>query len=122
MEFVKQLWHDYGRWADALWLIVAVLIPRRHMHRVYAVSYVLACLFMLRLQVELMFDLGHPAGFLPLLDSFVLWRGMVAYSVIHGLYFALAWFSSGSRNIVFMASSISLFFAGLTLSSLLMVL
>jgi hypothetical protein len=122
MEFIKQIWNDYGQWADSLWLLAAIALPRNHAHRIYALCYVASCIFMLRLQVEFMFSLNYPSGFLPLLDGFVLWRGMIAYSIIHVGYFIFMQLFPRNRNVMVMATAISLFFAGLTLSTILMVL
>ena len=79
-------------------------------------------MLMMRLQIELLFDLDYPRGILPLMDMPLYYRGLWAYGTVHVPYFLLAYFSPGSRNIIFMAFSITLFFAGLTLSSLMLVL
>lgn len=109
-------------WGDSLWLLAALLIPRRRAHKIYALAYVAACMLMMRLQIELLFDLDYPRGILPLMDMPLYYRGLWAYGTVHVPYFLLAYFSPGSRNIIFMAFSITLFFAGLTLSSLMLVL
>ncbi len=119
MEFIKQMLET---WGDGLWLLVALVIPRTWPHRAYAVCYVGACMFMLRQQIEFMIDLGYPHGILPLFDVSLFIRGLWAYGLIHVLYFAMAYFSAGSRNVVFMAATITLFLSGLIFSSILMVL
>ena len=123
MEALKQTVADFFfTWGDSFWLVAAILIPRRKAHKLYALAYIGACMLMLRLQIEFMMDIGYPRGIMPLMDMPLYFRGLWAYGIIHAVYFLLAYFSAGSRNVIFMAFSITLFFAGLTLSSLLLVL
>lgn len=109
------------QWIDLFWLAM-VLIAVHKQHRLLAVGFVLSCVFMLRLQVEIMESIGYGTGILRALDSHVFERGLVAYSVIYLLYFLFAHYSPGSRRVIFMAASLSMFFFALTVSTFVMVL
>lgn len=87
-----------------------------------AAGYALAVILMLRLQTELLVETGFPNGIVNLIDMPVFWRGMIVYAVLTTLYLVLAHFSRGSERVVFLAATISMFFTGLLLSTIVMVL
>jgi hypothetical protein len=93
------------QWADLAWLPVGLLLaaPR---HRLYAGLFVLACVFTLRQQVELLASTGHPYGYLPLLTGDPLLRGQIAYGIVTALFFLLLHFSKKSREAVVLSASI----------------
>lgn len=118
---INSLLQVISPWLDFLWLPIAVLAVHKG-HRIWAAGFVLACAFMMRLQVELMESVGYPTGILPLLDSDLMRRGMVTYSVFYVIYIALAYYSPGSHKHVMMAATISMFFVAMFVSSLIMLL
>jgi len=77
---------------------------------------------MMRLQVELVYSTGFAQGFTGLVEMDVYSRGQITYSVFYVLYIVLAIYSPGTKGPVFMAASISVFFAALFTSMLVMVL
>jgi hypothetical protein len=106
---------------DLLWLPVVVLAAHGK-HRFTAAGFVLAGVFMLRLQVEIMDSIGFDHGFLGLIKAPALERGMATYSVFYLLYAILAQLSPGSFKAVFLAATISIFFMALFVSTIVMVL
>jgi hypothetical protein len=92
-------------WADLAWLPIGLLLaaPR---HRLYAGLFVLACVFTLRQQIELLAATGHPNGYLPLLTGDPLRRGQVVYGLVTALFFLLLHFSKKSREAVVLSASI----------------
>lgn len=108
-------------WGDAFWLLLALFAVHKP-QRVITIAYILSCMLMLRLQVELMLSVDHPNGFLPLIQSHVMVRGLIVYSIFHGIFLLLARYSPGSNKHVFLAASISIFFAALLTSTVIMVL
>lgn len=108
-------------WIDFAWVPVA-LFALRGSQKWQGALFVAAGGLMLRLQAEMMETLGYPTGFLPFLASDVLYRGMIVYSALYVVYFALAFWSPGSRHSVFLAFTLSFFFFCLFVSSLAMVL
>lgn len=109
------------QWIDLVWLPVSLLVVHKG-HRVMAMAYFAACMLMLRLQVELISSIGYPTGILPLMSSGLFIRGLVVYSLFHAGYLVIAYFSPGSEKSVFLAASISIFFAALFTSMIVMVL
>jgi hypothetical protein len=108
-------------WIDLLWLPI-VFIATQKKHWALAIGYVLACVVMLRLQVELMAWIGYPHGILPFLDMHVFRRGVITYGVMNLMYFAWAYYLRGIMPVIFMGHSIVLFFVALILSTVVMVL
>jgi hypothetical protein len=114
MSFIYQ-------WIDALWLPLAFFVVHKP-HRWWAVGFVASCMLMLRLQTELMVEIGYDKGILNFVDSPVFSRGLIVYSIIYIIYLILAYYSPGTRGVVFMAASISIFFMSLFISMIVMVL
>ncbi len=109
------------QWIDLIWLPVSLLVVHKG-QRVLALAYFAACMLMLRLQVELISSIGYPTGILPLLNSGLFLRGLVVYALFNAGYLVIAYFSPGSDKHVFLAASISIFFAALFTSMIIMVL
>ncbi len=85
-------------------------------------GFVLACVFMLRLQLELMGAIGLPRGFFGLMDASLYNRGLITYAVFIGLFLILAHLSRGGDKNVHMAASITILILAFCVSSLVMVL
>lgn len=108
-------------WLDLFWvpLALAVVHPEQ---RVKAVLYALCCAGILRLQVEMMGQLGYPQGFLAWWDWPLLYRGMAGYGVSMVFYLLMARLSPRTDMFVMMAASITIFIAAFCVTSFLMVL
>lgn len=109
------------QWIDALWLIPAVLLLRRD-RRFWAVGFIGACMLMLRLQAELMENLGYPYGMLSFMKSHVFYRALVVYGLFTAVYLAAARFSPYAQGTVLMATSLAFLFAAFAATFLVMVL
>ena len=109
------------QWIDLFWLAMVFIAADRR-HWIFAAGFVLSCVFMLRLQVELLESIGYPTGIFPFMEAPIFQRGLVVYGVIYMLYFLLTHFSRGSKGVVVLAASISVFFFALILSLGVMVL
>jgi hypothetical protein len=109
------------QYIDLIWLPVMLLVVHKK-QRLMVGGLFLACALMMRLQVELIESTGFSSGFLPLLESSAQTRGFMVYSVFYMLYVILAIFSAGTKPIVFMAASITIFFAAMVVSMIVMVL
>jgi len=118
---VQQLLQVIYPWIDTIWLPIAFLFVRKH-QRIWALGYIIGCMIMMRMQVELMESIDHANGLLPLMDSHVLTRGIVTYSVFHAFYLLITRFSPGTHKHVVMAASISIFFTAMFVSTLVMLL
>lgn len=108
-------------WIDLLWVPAALLAVERG-KRFLAVGFVLACVFLLRLQVELFQQLGFARGFMGFMDSAIFPRGLVTYGVFIALFLLIAFYSKGSHKSIFMAASITILIAAFCVSCFIMVL
>ena len=108
---------------DLIWIpIVFFAVGKRH--RFYAVGFVIACAFMLRMQYELLEEWGFGEEGFPnmLLDSNPFIRGIITYSVFNGLFTVLSLYSKKTDPIIYMAAAISIFFMAFIISSIVMCL
>lgn len=109
------------QWIDLIWLPIGVIFVHRQ-HRLLAAGFFIACTIMLRMQVELMDWIGYGHGVLSFWNLHALPRGMLIYSIFYALYLILAQYSPGTKPIIFLAASITIFFAALFTSMIMMVL
>ncbi len=108
-------------WIDLVWLLL-VFVTLKRKNWLCGIGYVLSCVFMLRMQVDLMQSIGYPRGVLPILSEDVFTRGLVVYGAVSVVYFLWAYYLRDSRPVIFMAHSIALFFIALVASMVVMVL
>lgn len=108
-------------WIDLLWLPAGFFIVERG-KRLLTMGFILSCMILLRLQVELLDEGGFPNGIMGFMESGILTRGMVTYGVFIALFLLIARFSPGVDKSIHIAASISVFFAAFCLSTLIMVL
>lgn len=108
-------------WIDLFWVPVA-LLALHGTQRWLGALFILLCAVMLRMQTELMIEVGYPTGILPLMESDVFTRGLVTYSILFLPYFGLAIWGKGTQKLFFVAYSMSCFFICLCVSSIVMVL
>lgn len=106
---------------DLLWVPVALLCLHKG-QRLKAVLFVLACAFIMRLQIELMESIGYDDGFLRWIDASLYIRGLITYSLFILGFFILSSFSPRTDSFVYVAASITIFIAAFCVSSLVMVL
>ena len=114
MSFIYQ-------WIDVVWvlLVFVTLAPKNWL---VGIGYILSCIFILRLQVELMELIGFSRGAFLVLDTHVLERGQLVYGVVFVAYFLWAYHLRRMSPVIFMAHSIAFFFIGLVSSTVVMVL
>lgn len=108
------------QWIDLVWLLL-VFVTLKRKNWVCGVGYVLSCVFMLRMQVELMVSVGYPYGFLPFMSSDVFTRGLAVYGALFVVYFLWAYHLKNVLPVIFMGHSIALFVMGLVVSTVVMV-
>lgn len=115
---IAQTLFDY---IDLAWIPVALLCLHKG-QRLGAVAFVLACAFIMRLQIELMESIGYGGGVFHLIDTPLYIRGLVTYSLFVLGLFVLGYFSPRSDKFVFIAASITIFITAFCVSSAVMVL
>lgn len=118
---LAQTAHILYAWIDLLWVPVALLAMERG-KKLFTCLFVLSCVLLLRLQVELMQQIGFPRGFLGFMDSDVFTRGLIAYGGFIAFFMVLAYYSKGSDKNIHIAASISILIAAFCVSLFIMVL
>lgn len=111
----------YYLWIDLLWLPVALIVTRRRKWLVMT-GFILACVLLLRLQVELLAEGGYPNGLLGFMQMGILTRGQITYSVFIAAFLLITRYSPGVNRNILVAAAITIFFAAFCISSVIMVL
>jgi hypothetical protein len=119
--FLDRLSDNIYHYIDLVWIPVTWLVVEKH-QRWKALSFVLVCLMTLRTQTELMESTGYETGFLPIMDSNVYSRGLIAYSVVIVGFLVLAHFSPKTDGMIFFAAGLSIYILAFCFSMLLMAL
>ncbi len=109
----------YMPWLDVLWIPVALLIARKG-QKIKAGAFVLVCMVSLRLQAEIIKSTGHPNGFTGFFESDIFYRGMSVYSFFILAFLGLSYISPGTRGVIYVAASLSIFFMAFISSFLIM--
>ena len=97
-------------WIDVIWLPIAYFFVHRE-QRMWTIGSLLGCMAMMRMLTELMQSIGYPAGIIGLWSMPVHNRGLLVYSFFYLVYLLIAHYSPFARSAVFMATSITIFFA-----------
>lgn len=108
-------------WMDLAWIPWALLMVRKK-QRIIAVLFVLACVLTLRLQVDLMIEIGFGDGFFKFIDLPLLLRGFMAYGVFIFIFLGLSRWSRELDPYINMAAAITIFIAAFCVSTFIMVL
>lgn len=108
-------------WIDLLWVPVALMVVERG-KRLFTCGFVLSCSLLLRLEVELLQQLGFPRGFFGFMRSDIFLRGLITYGALIAFFLLLAHYSKGSDKNVHMAASITILIAAFCVSLFIMVL
>ena len=108
-------------WADLIWLPVAYFAVRKK-HRWWTLGFIFASMVLVRLLAETIASIGYNTGIMGFMSSNVHTRGLVVSSIFYILFFIMAYFSSETRGVVFMAACLTFFFAIFVTASLVMLL
>ncbi len=108
-------------WADVIWLPVAFLIVHKP-HRWWAVGFIICSMILIRLQAEMMVFIGYDNGIMGLMSSNVHSRGLVVSGIFYILFFIMAHYSKETKGVIFMAASLTIFFAIFVTFALVMLL
>ena len=113
--------HYLFNYIDFIWLPIALFVVHKN-QRIVTAAFFISCFLMMRMQIEMMTSLGYPTGILPLIKWPVRDTAMVTYMVFYVAYLALAHWSPGTHKHIFLAASISIFFATMLTSMVIMLL
>jgi len=106
---------------DFIWLPIAIFVVHKE-QRLVTAAFFISCFIMMRLQIEMMISVGYPTGFLPLINAPVQITALIVYTLFYVVYLALAYWSKDTNKHIFLAASISIFFAAMLTSMVIMVL
>lgn len=109
------------QWIDIIWLPIGLLALHKQ-HRLIAASFFIGCMIMMRLQAELIYSTGFGSGFVGFFEMNAHHRGQITYSIFYLLFMILAIYSPETKGAIFMAGALSIFFAALVTSMIVMVL
>jgi hypothetical protein len=108
-------------WLDVVWIPVAAMAVHTG-QRLKAVAFVVLCMIVMRLQIEIVESTGFRKGFTGLLDSSLYHRGLVTYGIFITIYLLLSYFSPYTKGVIYLAASISIFFMAFLVSSIVMII
>jgi len=91
---------------DFLWIPFVFFVMHKG-QRFKSILFVLVCILALRLQVDLMSDIGYEDGVLPFFTWPALYRGYVVYGLFIGFFLFLAHISKEKNPYIYMAAGIS---------------
>jgi hypothetical protein len=111
------VWH----YLDAFWLPLALCIVHKG-QRLKAIGFMLLCMVVLRLQIEIVESTGFAKGVTGLIDWPLIVRGYVVYGLFFALYLLLSYLSPFTRGAIYLAASLSIFFVAFTVSSIVLIL
>ncbi|MFK7839871.1 MAG: hypothetical protein AB8B83_06015 [Bdellovibrionales bacterium] len=109
------------KYIDLIWLPVGIVLVHKE-QRIVAGAFFISCFIMMRLQIEMMYVIGYPTGILPLLKHPVNLTAMGVYTFFYIIYLALCHWSPGSQKHIFLAATMSVFFAAMLTSQVIMLL
>lgn len=115
-------WTLIKAWPDLIWVLPALILLKGWGSKIFSSLYVLACAFLLRLQVDLLTQIGFPHGLIGLLSAPPLLRGQITYGLFIAVFLLLIFLSPGVNKHIVMALSISFIILAFCLSSVVMVL
>lgn len=108
-------------WLDVVWIPVAGLVVHKG-QRIKAMAFVILCMMVMRLQIQIIQSFGFAKGFTGLWEASLYHRGLVTYSVFILIYLLLSYFSPYTRGVIYLAASISIFFMAFLVSSFVLVI
>lgn len=115
-------WGHYfvWNWLDAMWIPLAALVVHKG-QKWKACAFIILCMIVLRLQIEIAESMGFAKGVTGLVDWPLIVRGYVIYGFFFFLYLLLSWLSPYTRGAIYLAASLTIFFMAFTVSSIVLI-
>jgi hypothetical protein len=107
------------QWIDLIWLPITWFAVHRE-HRFYAMGYICACLFSLRLQKELLDSMDVPGGITGWIAMDPALRGLIIYGGFIVFFLITSYYSKGTGGVIYMAAALSLFVISFAVSMIAM--
>lgn len=107
---MSDLFHTFlNHYADVAWIPLSLAVVHRG-QRLKAVAFILTCMLVMRLQIEIAQSFGFDKGITGLLDLSLYHRGLIIYGFFIGLFLVLSTLSPMTRGPVYLAACLSIFF------------
>ena len=121
-----EMFHQWGPifvrdWLDATWIPIALILVHKG-QRLKACAFVIICMMVMRLQIQIFDQMGFAKGITGLIDWPLIIRGYAVYGVFISLFIILSYFSPFTRGAIYLAASLSIFFMAFTVSSIVLIL
>ncbi len=110
-----------NHYADAAWIPLAALVVNRG-QRLKVIGFILLCMLVMRLQIEIVQSTGFAKGFTGWIDMSLYHRGLITYGFFIGLFLILSIFSPMTRGPVYLAACLSIFFMAFVTSFVVMII
>ncbi len=122
MPEIITYWGHYfvWNWLDSLWVPLAFAIVHKG-QRWKASAFVILCMTVMRLQIEIVEEMGYSKGVTGLFDWPLIVRGYVVYGLFIALYLLLSCLSPLTRGAIYLAASLTIFFMAFTVSSVVLI-
>jgi len=121
-EIIQQWGSTFvNQWLDLAWIPIAMVLVHKG-QRLKALAFILVCILVMRLQIEIFDSMGLSKGATGLFDWTLIFRGYAVYGVFIALFLVLSYFSPRTRGVIYLAASLSIFFMAFTMSSIVMVI
>ena len=108
-------------WLDLMWIPIALIIVHKG-QRIKACAFILVCMMVMRLQLQIFEMMGFAKGITGFIDWPLIFRGYAIYGIFISLFLILSYFSPYTRGPVYLAASLSIFFMAFTVSSIVLIL
>lgn len=107
-------------WLDITWIPLAWMIVHRS-QRLKATGFILLCMAVLRLQIDIAHSFGASKGLTGFFDWPLILRGYATYGFFIFLFLVLSYFSPRTRGAVYLAASLTIFFMAFAVSSIVLI-
>lgn len=121
-----QEFHYWGHifvngWLDVTWIPIALILVHKG-QRLKACAFIIVCMVVMRLQIQIFDQMGFAKGVTGFIDWPLIMRGYVVYGFFILLFIILSYFSPFTRGAIYLAACLSIFFMAFTVSSIVLIL
>lgn len=122
MSELIDYWGNYfvWNWLDTLWVPLTFFIVHKG-QKLKGCAFIILCICVLRLQIQIVEQMGFATGITGLIDWPLIIRGYVIYGFFFALYLLLSYLSPFTRGAIYLAASLSIFFMAFTVSSIVLI-
>ena len=122
VETIK-IWGEwfFMNWLEALWLPLSLICVHKG-QKLKSLAFVILCMMVMRLQIEIVQSTGFKDGFTGLWHWPIVFRGYAVYGLFTFMFLVLSWFSPRTSGAIYLAASLSIFFMAFVVSSVVLII